>query len=132
MRIQHPRGNAGDIVLLMRAAAQVEKALSFQLYRAYSSWSTITTMDCSCTMTWLTQTAIGVLPSRHLKGRDYPQHLHKHAAPFPTFQNTPLRKLRRSVCRSERKEPPGAMLRYDGRLTTPSACPHIVRLSWLS
>jgi len=31
-----------------------------------------------------------------------------------------------------RKEPPGAMLRYDGRLTTPSACPHIVRLSWLS
>ena len=32
----------------------------------------------------------------------------------------------------ERKEPPGAMLRYDGRLTTPSACPHIVRLLWLS
>jgi len=30
-----------------------------------------------------------------------------------------------------RKEPPGAMLRYHGRLTTPSACPHIVRLSWL-
>ena len=30
------------------------------------------------------------------------------------------------------KEPPGAMLRYDGRLTTPSACPHIVRLSWRS
>ena len=24
------------------------------------------------------------------------------------------------------------MLRYDGRLTTPSACPQIVRLSWLS
>jgi hypothetical protein len=24
------------------------------------------------------------------------------------------------------------MLRYDGRLTTPSACPHIVRLSWPS
>jgi hypothetical protein len=36
--------------------------------------------------------------------------------------------------RSEHKkrEPPGAALRYDGRLTTPSACPHIVRLSWLS
>jgi hypothetical protein len=32
----------------------------------------------------------------------------------------------------KRKEPPGAMLRYDGRLTTPSACPHIVTLSWLS
>jgi len=24
------------------------------------------------------------------------------------------------------------VLHYDGRLTTPSACPHIVRLSWLS
>ena len=32
----------------------------------------------------------------------------------------------------ERKEPPGAMVRFDGRLTTPSACPRIVRLSWLS
>jgi hypothetical protein len=31
-----------------------------------------------------------------------------------------------------REEPPGAMLRYHGRLTTPSACHHIVRLSWLS
>jgi hypothetical protein len=29
----------------------------------------------------------------------------------------------------KRKEPPGAVLRYDGRLTTPSACSHIVRLS---
>jgi hypothetical protein len=26
----------------------------------------------------------------------------------------------------ERKEPPGALLRYDGRLTTPSACLRIV------
>ena len=34
--------------------------------------------------------------------------------------------------RAQKREPPGAMLRYDGRLTTPSACPHIVRLSWLS
>jgi hypothetical protein len=25
-----------------------------------------------------------------------------------------------------------SLLRYDGRLTTPSAYPHIVRLSWLS
>jgi hypothetical protein len=32
----------------------------------------------------------------------------------------------------ERKEPPGAMVRFDGRLTTPSACAHIVRLLWLS
>ena len=26
-----------------------------------------------------------------------------------------------------RKKPPGAMLRYDGRLTTPSACLRIVK-----
>ena len=32
----------------------------------------------------------------------------------------------------KKREPPGAALRYDGRLTTPSACPHIVRLSWPS
>ena len=31
----------------------------------------------------------------------------------------------------ERNEPPGAILRYDGRLATPSACVHIVRLLWL-
>jgi len=33
-----------------------------------------------------------------------------------------LRKNRRL----KRKEPPGAMLCYHGRLITPSACPHIV------
>jgi hypothetical protein len=43
----------------------------------------------------------------------------------------PSRSWRR-VGALRRKEPPGAMLRYHGRLTTPSACPHIVRLSWLS
>ena len=32
----------------------------------------------------------------------------------------------------ERKEPSGAMVRYNGRLTTPSTCPHIARLSSLS
>ena len=30
------------------------------------------------------------------------------------------------------EEPPGAVLRCDGRLTAPSTCPHIVRLWWLS
>jgi hypothetical protein len=47
----------------------------------------------------------------------------KPQAAFPTFQNSPvcsgLLTLAISV---KRKEPPGAIVRYDGRLTTPSAC----------
>jgi hypothetical protein len=45
------------------------------------------------------------------------------------FHNTPLRKLwRRALAAVERKEPPGAMVRYDGRLTTPSACLRILQV----
>jgi hypothetical protein len=47
--------------------------------------------------------------------------------PFPAFQNSPLREIGvLTLAAVERQEPPGAMLRYHGRLTTPSACPHIV------
>ena len=50
------------------------------------------------------------------KSKSSPLYCESHAATYDSFGE-------------QKREPPGVVLRYDGRLATPSACPHIVRVS---